>query len=51
MVVSRSGYYNYFLEKSVVKRMVQEQADEVGKELILKAYHLRGSKKEYVKLK
>ncbi|MFJ5563057.1 IS3 family transposase [Lysinibacillus xylanilyticus] len=45
MGVSRSGYYNYFSEKSAQKRVAQEQADEVVKEIILKAYHFRGRKK------
>ncbi|WP_337988626.1 IS3 family transposase [Lysinibacillus sp. JNUCC 51] len=45
MDVSRSGYYNYFSEKSAQKRMAQEQGDEVVKEIILKAYHFRGRKK------
>lgn len=45
MEVSRSGYYNYFDEKSAQKRAAQEQADEVIKEIILKAYHFRGRKK------
>ncbi|WP_016995413.1 IS3 family transposase [Lysinibacillus boronitolerans] len=45
MGISRSGYYNYFLEKSAQKRVEQEQADEVVKEIILKAYHFRGRKK------
>jgi len=45
MEVSRSGYYNYFDEKSAEKRAAQEQADEVIKEIILKAYHFRGRKK------
>ena len=45
MGVSRSGYYNHFEEKSVQKRRAQEQADEVVKDIILKAYHFRGRKK------
>ncbi|MFJ6263461.1 IS3 family transposase [Lysinibacillus xylanilyticus] len=45
MGISRSGYYNYFSEKSAQKRVAQEQADEVVKEIILKAYHFRGRKK------
>lgn len=43
--VSRSGYYNYFDEKSAQKRATQNEADEVTKEIILKAYHFRGRKK------
>lgn len=38
MGVSRSGYYNYFTEKSAQKRATQELADEATKEIILKAY-------------
>ena len=45
MEVSRSGYYNYFTEKSAQNRATQEQADEVVMEIILKAYHFRGRKK------
>lgn len=45
MGVSRSGYHNYFTEESVQKRAVQEQADEVVKDIILMAYHFRGRKK------
>ncbi|MGE7602612.1 IS3 family transposase, partial [Peribacillus sp. NPDC097675] len=45
MGVSRSGYYNYFLEKSVQKRAAKDEADEGVKDVILKAYHFRGRKK------
>lgn len=45
MGVSRSGYYNYFTEKSAQKRIVKELEDEALKEVILKAYHFRGRKK------
>lgn len=45
MGVSRSGYYNYFMEKSVQKRTAKEESDEVVKEIILKAYYFRGRKK------
>ena len=45
MGVSRSGYYNYFTEESVRKRTTQEQADEIVKDIILKAFHFRGRKK------
>ena len=45
MGVSRSGYYNYFTEKSTQKRTVHELADEAVKEIILKAYHFRGRRK------
>ncbi|WP_376747968.1 IS3 family transposase [Lysinibacillus boronitolerans] len=39
--VSRSGYYNYFKEESLQKRAMKHQADEVVKEVILKAYRFR----------
>ncbi|MFS0781397.1 IS3 family transposase [Bacillus sp. 1P06AnD] len=45
MSVSRSGYYNYFSNHSVQKRMERELADEAVKEIILKAYQFRGRKK------
>lgn len=45
MGVSRSGYYNYFDEQSIQTRVNQDEADEVVKEIILKAYHFRGRKK------
>lgn len=45
MEVSRSGYYNYFTEKSEQKRTAKEESDEAVKEIVLKAYHFRGRKK------
>ena len=45
MEVSRSGYYNYFHEKSIQKRAAKEDLDEIVKAVILKAYHFRGRKK------
>lgn len=45
MEVSRSGYYNYFSEKSVQKRVAKAKTDEIVKGIILKAYHFRGRKK------
>ncbi|MEK3796791.1 IS3 family transposase [Peribacillus sp. FSL H8-0477] len=45
MGVSRSGYYNYFDERSAQNRADQDVADEVVKEIILKAYYFRGRKK------
>ena len=45
MDVSRSGFYNYFNEKSVQKRAVKDDSDEVVKNIILKAYYFRGRKK------
>ena len=52
MEVSRSGYYNYFTEKSAQKRVAKAEADEIVKEIILKAYRFRGVvKKEHAKLK
>lgn len=41
MEVSRSGYYTYFSEPSVQKRAMKNQADEIVKEVILKAYRFR----------
>ena len=45
MGVSRSGFYNYFCGDSVQKRVNQDEADEVVKARILKAYYFRGRKK------
>ena len=45
MGVSRSGFYNYFGGKSVQNRAYQNEADEMVKANILKAYHFRGRKK------
>lgn len=45
MEVSRSGYYHYFTEKAVERRIAKTKADEREKEIILKAYHFRGRKK------
>lgn len=45
MGVSRSGFYNYFNEKSAQNRANQDEADEVVKAVMLKAYHFRGRKK------
>lgn len=45
MEVSRSGYYNYFMENSIQQRAAKEEKDGVVKEIILKAYHFRGRKK------
>lgn len=41
MGVSRSGYYNYFMEVTRKKRAAKEANDAEVKELILKAYHFR----------
>ncbi|WP_407083019.1 IS3 family transposase [Paenibacillus polygoni] len=43
--VSRSGYYRYFSKEAMQARQKQDEADEVVKEIILKAYHFRGRKK------
>lgn len=51
MGVSRSGFYNYFHEKSVENRKKQVEADEVVKNIILKAYHFRGRKKGALQIK
>ena len=45
MGVSRSGYYNYFSNHSVQRRMERELSDETVKGIILKAYQFRGRKK------
>lgn len=45
MEVSRSGYYNYFSEKSTQKRVTKAKVDEIVKKMILKAYRSRGRKK------
>ncbi len=45
MGVSRSGYSNYFTAESVQKRRIREKADEVVKEIVLKAYNFRKRKK------
>ncbi len=39
--VSRSGYYNYFSEKSLNRRNTQNRTDEILKENILKAYKFK----------
>jgi putative transposase len=39
--VSRSGYYNYFSEKSKEQRRRRDEKDEVAKELILKAFRFK----------
>lgn len=39
--VSRSGYYRYFTEETKAKRKTCHQADEVVKEIILKAFQFR----------
>ena len=43
--VSRSGYYNYFSEKSQEKRKHKEEQDEMVKEIILKAFQFKSRKK------
>ena len=43
--VSRSGYYNYFSEKSVKSRTERDAADEKIKDIIEKAYHFKKRKK------
>jgi putative transposase len=43
--VSRSGYYNYFSEKSLKLRLQREAKDEKMKEIILKAFHFKRCKK------
>ncbi|MBP0727361.1 IS3 family transposase [Bacillus sp. RG28] len=43
--VSRSGYYNYFSEKSKEQRKLKNKKDEIVKKTILKALHFKGRKK------
>jgi transposase InsO family protein len=43
--VSRSGYYNYFSERSQKRREKKEAKDEEVKEIILKAFNFKGRKK------
>jgi putative transposase len=43
--VSRSGYYNYFSEKSQENRKQKDKKDEIVKEIILKAFFFKGRKK------
>jgi transposase InsO family protein len=42
---SRSGYYNYFSLKSQKQRILQDDQDEIVKEIIWKAYSFKGRKK------
>ena len=43
--VSRSGYYNYFTDKSKITRYTLDMADELVRDNILKAYNFKGRKK------
>ncbi|MFC0613629.1 IS3 family transposase, partial [Scopulibacillus daqui] len=43
--VSRSGYYNYFSEKSQKQRELTDKKDEGVKEIILKAFNFKRRKK------
>ena len=43
--VSRSGYYNYFTNKSKITRDALAKADELVRDNILKAYNFKGRKK------
>ena len=43
--VSRSGYYNYFSEKSQQRRDLKEAKDEEVREIILKAFNFKRRKK------
>ena len=43
--VSRSGYYNYFTDKSKINRDTLDRADELVRDNILKAYNFKGRKK------
>jgi putative transposase len=44
--VSRSGYYNYFTDKSQEKRKKQHEKDEVSLKIILKAIRFKKRKKK-----
>ncbi|MBH0328507.1 transposase [Brevibacillus brevis] len=39
---SRSGYYNYFSQKSQEQRKQKEKKDEIAKEMVLKAFGFKG---------
>lgn len=43
--VSRSGYYNYFSQKSHEQRKRKDEQDEEVKAIILKAFHFKNRKK------
>ncbi len=43
--VSRSGYYNYFSEKAIVRRKQNDEKDESLRDMILKAFHFKNRKK------
>ena len=43
--VSRSGYYNYFTDKSKTSRDKLDKADELVRDNILKVYNFKGRKK------
>jgi len=43
--VSRSGYYNYFSNKSIQKRKERENSDKILRDNILKAYKFKRRKK------
>ena len=43
--VSRSGYYNYFSEKSQKNRKENEAKDEKVRDIILKAFNFKRRKK------
>jgi transposase InsO family protein len=43
--VSRSGYYNYFTDKSKITRDALDRADELVRDNILKAYNFKRRKK------
>jgi len=43
--VSRSGYYNYFSEKAIVRRKQNDEKDASLRDMILKAFHFKKRKK------
>ena len=43
--VSRSGYYNYYSDKSLSRRQQHDNQDDAVRDTILKAYYFKGRKK------
>lgn len=49
--VSRSGYYNYYSDKSFSRRQQRDNLDDAMRDTILKAYNFKGRKKGARQLK
>lgn len=49
--VSRSGYYNYFSNRSIQKRKERENSDKILRDNILKAYKFKHRKKSARQIK